>query len=379
MPNVAEGPRRFRSLRSRLLLAMASLAFALVAAEVAMRFMTPLGTEFALDATNGRLPPGLFQNDPELKVTLAPDVTVSTQASDSVEIRTNALGIRGGPLSDKAADELRVLAIGDSFTLGMQVAEADTFSAILSDRLTQVLNRTVSVLNAGVPGYGTDQARMQMERLVTRTQADAVLLTVYAGNDLRDNARWGQTNTRPETPPPVRPPPPQRRSLWRSMARHSRIAAYIQLTANLDALANDFRIQEYRDELLPFADSSELSKLMPATRTALKRFGDACTTLGVPCVIAIAPPAYAVHTERVDRTFAAFGLEPRDARLDAPGMEIRSAVPNGLAAVDLTPALRRDAASDPYMLWDPHWSANGHRIAADAMNPLLQPLLQALP
>ena len=66
------------------------------------------------------------------------------------------------------------------------------------------------VLNAGVPGYGTDQARMSMERLVARTQADAVLLTVYAGNDLRDNDRWGRQEALPDTPPAVLPPPPQR-------------------------------------------------------------------------------------------------------------------------------------------------------------------------
>jgi len=380
LPFVAEGPRRHSSFRLRLLLATTSLVLALGAAEAYLHIMKPLGTEFALDATNGQLPPGLFRDDDELKVTLAPETTVDAHSSGhAVEVRTNALGLRGAALGPKAAGELRVLAIGDSFTLGMQVEEAATFSAILSSRLTAQLHRQVSVLNAGVPGYGTDQARLWMNRLVSRTQADAVLLTLYTGNDLRDNARWSERQARPRAPSPGQPGPPQRGAVWRELANYSRIAAYLQLMSNLDALAKDFRIQEYRDEILPFANSAHLSGLLPATTAALTRFNEACRAQGVPCIIAIAPPAYVVHPERVQRTFEAFGLDPQTAQLDAPGKRIRSAVPPGIPVVDLTAALRGESDLDPYMIWDPHWSTSGHRIAADAMAPLLKSQLEALP
>jgi hypothetical protein len=149
--------------------------------------------------------------------------------------------------------------------------------------------------------------------------------------------------------------------------------------SNLDTLAKDFRIQEYRDEILPFANSAHLSELLPATTAALTRFNEAYKAQGIPCIIAIAPPAYVVHRERIQRTFEAFGLDPQTAQLDAPGERIRSAVPSDIPVVDLTAALREESDANPYMIWDPHWSASGHRIAADAMAPLLKTQLESLP
>ena len=149
--------------------------------------------------------------------------------------------------------------------------------------------------------------------------------------------------------------------------------------SNLDTLAKDFRIQEYRDEILPFANSAHLSELLPATTAALTRFNEAYKARGIPRIIAIAPPVYVVHRERVQRTLEASGLDPQTAQLDAAGERIRSAVPSDIPVVNLTAALREESDANPSMIWDPHWSASGHRIAADAMAPLLKIQLESLP
>jgi len=326
--------------------------------------MPPLGPEFVLAATLGELDNSAFKDDVELKVVLAPSVKASG-------FHTNSLGIRGPSLAKKVPGEQRVLAIGDSFTLGMQVDNDETFSALLDE----AMGSNVQILNAGVPGYGTEQAIGLMKRLVPSTEADAVLLTAYSGNDLRDNARWAVSPGMPTTPPPVKAPPPQRSSLTKFLGKHSRIVAYVLLYADLKRQADDFRIEEFRDEVAPFTDRDALNPLMPPTKAAMARFADACRDLQVSCGVALIPPAYVIHESRRASTFEAFGLKYDPTQIDQPGRAILGSVRKPIKTIDLTDALRRGADQQPYLVFDPHFSTAGHRIAASALEPFITDLL----
>ena len=84
--------------------------------------------------------------------------------------------------------------------------------------------------------------------------------TVYTGNDFRDNLKWNKQPGLPTTPPPVqnRPQPPR----WMAaFAQYSRIAATIMMFRSLQNLETDFRLEEFRDEMLPFADPDHLEQL----------------------------------------------------------------------------------------------------------------------
>lgn len=354
------------TLRSRLLLFGAGLGVALGLAEIILRLMPPMGPEFVLAATLGEIDHSAFKDDTELKVVLAPSVS-----ADGFE--TNSKGIRGPSLSKKPAGEKRILAVGDSFTLGMQVDDGETFSAILDE----ALGTNVRVLNAGVPGYGTEQATGLMKRLVPIVEADAVLLTVYSGNDLRDNARWAESPGMPTTPPPVTVPPPQRSSLIKSLGRVSRVVSYMLLYADLQRRAEDFRIEEFRDEVAPFSDRDALNPLMPPTRAAMQRFNDACRDLAVRCGVALVPPAYVVHKARRASTFEAFGLDYDPDQIDGPARAILSAVRRPTTTIDLTEALQAAEDRQPYLLFDPHFSAAGHQIAADALQSFVTRLVES--
>lgn len=348
----------------RWLLAVGGLLVGLGLSELGFRMMKPLGPEFILAATTQSINNSFFRDDMELRVVLAPNVRASG-------FTTNTMGLRSPDLQPKRSGEVRILALGDSFTLGLAVDDDETFAAHLTDSL----GASVTVLNGGVPGYGTEQATALMQRLVPQTQADAVLLTVYTGNDLRDNVRWSTSPGIPTTPPTVvKPPPPQRSSFLKAAARTSRVMSYALMWSDLKRSESDFRIAEFKDEILPFAGRDHLKPLMPATRTALQRFSDACRDLKIRCGVALVPPAYAVHTERLPSTFEAFGLDPTTAEIDLPQQHIRAAVPHPMPVIDLTQALRQDAARGPYLVFDPHFSAEGHRIAAEALTPFLRQL-----
>ena len=306
----------------------------------------------------------MFQDDVGLRVVLAPNV-------ESDGFRTNALGLRGPAVQTKKANTRRVLAVGDSFTLGLQVTDEETFPA----RLNAALGPDIEVFNAGVPGYGTEQATEMMRRMVPKIEADAVLLTVYTGNDFRDNHNWAKSPGLPTTPPPVQAPPPQPPKWLSALSKFSRIAANYLMFSALKNQESDFRMAEFKDEILPFADRDHLNQIQPPTRSALRGFAATCSELGVKCGAAIVPPAFVAHPERVEKTFSAFGLDPSTAQLDAPQSMVQRSIPKTVSVIDLTPTLQKRADERPYLVFDPHFSANGHEIAASALQPFIRTLV----
>lgn len=101
-----------------------------------------------------------------------------------VPVRINALGLRGGELGEKTADEYRILLLGDSVPFGIGVGEDET----LPQRMEQLLaehhpGRRFRVVNMGVPSYNTEQERIQLESLGLSLKPDAVVL-LFSPNDI---------------------------------------------------------------------------------------------------------------------------------------------------------------------------------------------------
>jgi lysophospholipase L1-like esterase len=101
-------------------------------------------------------------------------------------IRINPQGLRGPDIGPKAADEYRVLVLGDSVVAAFEVAYEATFVALLETRLSRRLDIPVRVINAGVRGYGTDQELIWYEKEGRALDADLVVL-VFSTNDFVNN------------------------------------------------------------------------------------------------------------------------------------------------------------------------------------------------
>jgi len=106
-------------------------------------------------------------------------------------VRINSDGLRGRehPL---AADpgRVRVAVLGDSYLQATNVAQEQTFAALLESRLTACpprAGRQAEVLNFGVNGYGTAQQLLTFRSHVTKYSPDVVVLTMYTSNDIFNN------------------------------------------------------------------------------------------------------------------------------------------------------------------------------------------------
>jgi len=138
-------------------------------------------------------PKGLYTEDSKLGFVLtAGHSGLSRKPEWTVPISINADGLRDREIGKKRDGELRILVLGDSFTFGAGVTVQEAYSRQIEERLRKDWNLRVTVVNAGVPGYGTEQAAAFFERVVERVQPDTVLLGFFIGNDFYDNLHLNQ-------------------------------------------------------------------------------------------------------------------------------------------------------------------------------------------
>ncbi len=349
---------------ARISLGLGGIAIGLLAAEgVARLVVPPVGGDFLLPIASLGTPEGMYRAHPRLRSEPTPGFQgVVRTVGHAVPVRFNSVGCRG---PEPAAAPHRWIAVGDSFTVALQVTEEHSFPTLLGEALGH------QVLNCGVDGYSTWQALERYRIVDDSAQGDRVLLTFFLGNDLADNARAAAQRSEREPPPPP-PEPPKPSALERWLITHSWLYGYGQLAvARLALRAPDAsERQRLAEELGIFATEGQqgLQRHLGETRRALGALRDEALARGDGLLVAVAPPVFAVDPERAEPTLAMVGLEGADT--DAPRRALLALLAEeGIPACDLGPALAEALAQGehPYLLLDGHWSEAGHRAVASAL------------
>lgn len=169
----------------RLALAACSLLLALLAAELLLRWF-PLEPPGRIHwSGEGRF----VRRDRELIWRLVPEAHHLWGTDEfREERRTNSLGMRDDEVRPRAPGELRVLAMGDSFTFGHGVSAAEAWPEVLAARLSSD-DRPATVFNAGVPGYGIDQVLRALPERLAQTDPDLVLIGIHC-SDVDEGWLW---------------------------------------------------------------------------------------------------------------------------------------------------------------------------------------------
>lgn len=349
----------------RLGLGVAGVAAGALLGEGVARLLAPVAAEELLFNAPDAAPRGLYRFSKDLLTETTPGFTGEVASLGyRVPLRIDSHGLRG----PEPGPGPNWVAVGDSFTISVQVREADTFP----DRLGPKLG--VSVLNAGVDGYSTWQATRRYGDLAAAVPLEGVLLTYFLGNDLHDNERMPVMMNRPM------PPGQEGRALptastdpfTRFLFRHSVAYAYLRVATKRAALSrpDNFDARRFADELSIFTKggAQRLAQLLPPTERALAQLRDAARSRRDRLLVAVAPPSFVVDAERAGATLGTFGLSDPD--LDAPRLAVLDALRRlDIAACDLTPALQaaEDRGEKPYFRFDGHWTATGHAAVADAL------------
>jgi hypothetical protein len=247
---------RIRGVWPALLLATASVAATVAAAEIALRLRhgglaaRPLSSATAMQMAAATTSyPSAY--DPLLGY--AP--RAGAHGVDNVWRRSVTIGADGLRENGRARPPgVPVLVLGDSFTFGDEVDDAETWPAQLEAKLAR------PVLNGGVFGYGLDQMVLRGEQLLdgVARQADVVILSVLPEDVLRcefsyryawkpyfalEDGRLALHNVPP--PQPHEGPPDE--PIWRRALRHSFLADRVFRLIDPDGWGVPDSVRVHRD------------------------------------------------------------------------------------------------------------------------------------
>ena len=133
---------------------------------------------------------------PEYGVALRPNssadyvVKLENGGRKSVPITISSQGLRDREYGPKAADEFRVVLLGDSFAAGAGVLPEETTERQLENLLAEAgLNKRVVVVNVGTGGFGPWQERGFLREKGFPREPDLVIQQLLMQNDLDDTLR----------------------------------------------------------------------------------------------------------------------------------------------------------------------------------------------
>ncbi len=248
--------------------------------------------------------------------------------------RTNAHGWRDVERTvAKPAGVRRIAALGDSFTFGQGVDRGDRWT----DRVERATGW--QVLNFGACAYGTDQEVLVYEHVARTFAPDAVLLTVFLGNDLDDirlerQSGWSKPWFLLRDTALVMTPPERS---WTTLVRTNSYVAEFALQAFDRHVPAARRAAPWRE-----------GDTLPLFVALVQRLARQARSDGTDLLVMLAQPCNGdrrtVPHERTDEV-------------------LRALAGAGVDAFDCSAAFL--AAPDPALfLDDHHWSASGHELAA---------------
>jgi len=162
-------------------------------------------------------PIGSLRDVGDLFNSLFPDLPAWANERPVWHLATNSLGLRGTEFErEKSPDVFRVVVLGDSWTVGINVEEELSYPARLRELLASAAApRSVEVLNFGVIG-GQAETGVRLLPRVLALRPDLVVVA-YAQND-----EAAARDTRPR-PPRVSGPKPKPPLRWGAVLRQSEL------------------------------------------------------------------------------------------------------------------------------------------------------------
>ena len=332
-PAGLSGVGRADSLRIRIALMLVPVTLLLAVIELAFRFVPQPRPDAVLER--------FVVSDPDLLWRLRP--------AARGPLATNELGLRDTPY--RAQADVKVLVLGDSVSWGDGIDEITrTFSYLLERRLSaRRPERTIEVINAGVPGYTTEQeaAYLQLRGLALEPDAIVVQFTL---NDVIARPPWLTRWWGRET----------LREAYGFLVQHSR--AFAAIARAMQRRAREQETSQVRQLVEP-TWSRAVERAWQRMLAQLDRIRSLAAERGIPVLLLAAP-----YRSQLDDSTAQ--RHPQDSLSEY-------ARAHGLPYVDVLPeiaALPREAAHRCFND-ESHFSHLGHDLVADM---LLDPIAEML-
>ena len=303
-----------------------------------------------------------------------------------IPIETNEQGFRGPVLGERRANELRILAIGDSTTFGMSEAYEDTWPAMLESLLVHELpDRHVVVANLAGIGRHPHLVATQLDRLIALdpdlivyqlTLNDVVQRMDQLDQEkfqdvIRDASRWEQLR-------------------WRTTGLHFSLGRwrtfgllqYLYRTAFPLSAESQVALGAYQFNSIGLGIEADNEAAWKDTEASLVQIATELKAQDIPLLVTVLPYQFQISDAPSDDPY---GFNQLEQRIDPVNRLRLIAAENDFLLYDLKPAfstasktLQTDGNSGS-SLFQPldfvHPNAAGYRVVANAIQPIVLQLV----
>ena len=365
-----------------------SRPFLLSAIVLAQFFLFEAGLRLAGGSEAAPVFQQLFLQDPVVGYRLKPGATARFRTADfDTDIVINSSGTRDREIEPKAADELRIVVLGDSLVLAVQVEQEETFTAVLEKRLNAHRapgEARYRVINAGIQGYGPVEELAFFEHVASRFEADIVLVGVFVGNDAMEANDTG-ARILPVAEGAVAPGAsdasdavklPSRYPLWlRRLTRRSMVLQVTRMRATtlLERFGQvrpiDRALTMYLPELPP-----EMARGLAVSRECIKRIDAIARARGGRTGIVLLPARFQVRDDDYANLRAIVAESGATLVRDAGTKRFQEALaPLGLPMMDPLPVFRRlPQQPELFFATTAHLTVRGHEVLASGLEDFLR-------
>lgn len=322
----------------------------------------------------------LFMQDPRVGHRLQPGASTRyTTPEFSTHITINPQGVRDhDPIGPKPADETRVVILGDSLVLSVQVEAEQTFAELLESSLNVqgAGGRRWRVINAGVQGYGPVDEWLFYKHVVQDLEPDLVLMVVFVGNDAVEadtKAAWIDADG-----PPQGSAIDEASTVLRRVVRSSMVLQLVRLRWDLlkgawDGAGTERPLTSY------LADPPlEVSRGLDVSRRAYGLIADAAAARGARAGLVLMPARFQTDDAdfgRLSDIVAAAG--DTLVRHAATERFVEALAPLNLPMIDLLPVLSAEPnRAELFFQRNVHLTPRGHRVVGRALTDFVRSMVE---
>ena len=320
---------------------------------------------------------GLFIRDPDVGSRLKPGARIRfTTVEFDTEIAVNNVGVRDDEdLGPKSPGERRIVILGDSLVLSVQVPQRITFAEGLERRLNARSGSSrYRVINAGVQGYGPVQEWLFFRKLAATLEPDLVIVTIFVGNDAEE-----AFSSRAALNPSERPATERlAESLTTRLRRLVRNSMVLQvLRTRVLAVTNRLRVGVAPPEppLQTYAarPAPRIQEGIEITRATIRDIARHAATVGARTAVLLMPARFQLVDEDYEHLRRAVVESGGELVRDAASTRFAAAVADlGLPWLDVLPMLRQaPQARELFFERNIHLTPRGHEIVAAALDEFL--------
>ena len=320
----------------------------------------------------------LFMPDAVVGYRLRPNArTRFATAEFETDIAINAQGVRDDrDIGPKPANERRIVVLGDSLVLSVQVDLRQTFCRLLEEHLNRAGGPVrYRVINAGVQGYGPVEELLFFREIARTFEPDLVIATIFVGNDAEE-AVTSAPKLRGDARPAAEAMSDSLSNRLRRLVRRSMVLQVIRL--RLVSVTDRFRDRVAPPEppLQSYAEhpAARIGEGLAISRDCVRAIADEASAAGARTMIMLMPARFQVDDGDYGRL--------KEAVEGAGGHLVRDAATarfeEALAAVpaprfDALPSLRAALPGpDVFFQQTVHLTPRGHEIVARALETFIR-------